>query len=114
VKRDNETPEQLLAGLKAQNAETLRQFAEADWDTRCRFRMTSRGFRGTSTTRRCAGFALHLLEELTRHAGHTDIIRESIDGATMYELMAGVECWPETDWIKPWSPAGTTRLRRRR
>jgi hypothetical protein len=45
---------------------------------------------------------MHLLEELTRHAGHCDIIRESIDGATMYELMAGIEGWPETDWIKPW------------
>jgi hypothetical protein len=49
-----------------------------------------------------------LLEELTRHAGHSDIIRESLDGATMYELMAGVEGWPETDWIKPWKPAGVS------
>jgi len=46
--------------------------------------------------------AMHLVEELTRHAGHCDIIRESIDGATMYELMAGILGWPETDWIKPW------------
>ena len=29
---------------------------------------------------------LHLSNELARHAGHADIIRESIDGATMYEL----------------------------
>lgn len=47
---------------------------------------------------------LHVLEELARHAGHADIIREHIDGATMYELMAGAEGWPETDWIKPWKP----------
>lgn len=47
---------------------------------------------------------LHLLEELARHAGHADIIREHIDGATMYELMAGAEGWPETEWIKPWRP----------
>ncbi|HSU37092.1 MAG TPA: DinB family protein [Propionibacteriaceae bacterium] len=45
---------------------------------------------------------LHIMEELARHAGHADIIREQIDGATMYELMAGVEGWPETDWLKPW------------
>ena len=32
---------------------------------------------------------LHLIEEIGRHAGHADIVRESIDGATMYELMAG-------------------------
>jgi hypothetical protein len=47
---------------------------------------------------------LHVVEELARHAGHADIIREHIDGATMYELMAGAEGWPETDWIKPWRP----------
>jgi uncharacterized damage-inducible protein DinB len=47
---------------------------------------------------------LHVLEELARHAGHADIIREHIDGATMFELMAGAEGWPETEWIKPWRP----------
>ncbi len=47
---------------------------------------------------------LHLVEELARHAGHADIVRESIDGATMYELLAGAEGWPETDWMKPWQP----------
>jgi uncharacterized damage-inducible protein DinB len=47
---------------------------------------------------------LHVIEELARHAGHADIIREHIDGATMYELMAAAEGWPETDWLKPWRP----------
>ena len=47
---------------------------------------------------------VHLIEELARHAGHADIIREHIDGATMYELMAGAEGWPETEWLKPWKP----------
>jgi uncharacterized damage-inducible protein DinB len=48
---------------------------------------------------------LHVLEELSRHAGHADIIREHVDGATMYELMAGVEGWPANEWITPWRPA---------
>ncbi|MFJ3906592.1 DinB family protein [Streptomyces sp. NPDC090025] len=30
---------------------------------------------------------LHLLEELARHAGHADIIRESLDGKGSYELI---------------------------
>ena len=34
---------------------------------------------------------LHLIEETARHAGQADIIRESIDGATFYELMAAAE-----------------------
>lgn len=48
---------------------------------------------------------LHMIEELARHAGHGDIIRESIDGATLYELIAGLEGWPETAWLRPWTPA---------
>jgi uncharacterized damage-inducible protein DinB len=44
----------------------------------------------------------HLIEELARHAGHADIVREAIDGATMYELIAGREGWDETPWLKPW------------
>jgi uncharacterized damage-inducible protein DinB len=47
---------------------------------------------------------LHLIEEIARHAGHADIVRESIDGATMFELMAAAEGWPATDWLQPWEP----------
>ena len=47
---------------------------------------------------------LHLIEEVARHAGHADIIREHVDGATMYELLAAAEGWPETPWLKPWNP----------
>jgi hypothetical protein len=49
---------------------------------------------------------LHLVEETARHAGHADLIRESIDGATMYALMAAAEHWPDTDWLTAWKPAG--------
>jgi uncharacterized damage-inducible protein DinB len=47
---------------------------------------------------------LHLIEETARHAGHADIIREGIDGATAFPLMAAAEGWPETPWLKPWRP----------
>ena len=47
---------------------------------------------------------LHLIDETARHAGHADIVRESIDGATMYELMAAAEGWPATEWLQPWAP----------
>jgi uncharacterized damage-inducible protein DinB len=46
---------------------------------------------------------LHLIQETARHAGHADIIRETIDGATAYPLMAAAEGWPETPWLKPWT-----------
>jgi uncharacterized damage-inducible protein DinB len=31
---------------------------------------------------------LHLIEEVARHAGHADIVRESLDGRTAFELVA--------------------------
>jgi hypothetical protein len=48
---------------------------------------------------------LHIIEETARHAGHADIIRESIDGATMHPLMAAAEGWPATEWLQPWRPS---------
>jgi hypothetical protein len=45
---------------------------------------------------------LHLIEETARHAGHADIIRESVDGATAFPLMAAAEGWPASPWIQPW------------
>lgn len=47
---------------------------------------------------------LHLIEEIARHAGQADIIRESIDGATGMELLAAAEGWPESPELKPWRP----------
>jgi uncharacterized damage-inducible protein DinB len=47
---------------------------------------------------------LHLIEEVARHAGHADIVRESVDGATQFELLAADEGWPESPWLKPWEP----------
>ncbi len=45
---------------------------------------------------------LHVINELARHAGHADIVRETIDGATMYELIAGHEGWAIEGWVQPW------------
>jgi hypothetical protein len=30
-------------------------------------------------------------------------VRESIDGATAYPLMAAAEGWPATPWLEPWT-----------
>ncbi|MFD8414424.1 MULTISPECIES: DinB family protein [unclassified Streptomyces] len=39
---------------------------------------------------------LHLVEEHARHAGHADVIRESLDGKTAFELVALAQggTWP--------------------
>ncbi|HEX9497229.1 MAG TPA: DinB family protein [Mycobacterium sp.] len=103
--RDDETLEELLECLRKQNEETLRLFGEADWETPVPVPHDVPWFPQDIDSWTVRWVALHLIEELARHAGHADIIRESLDGATMYELMAGVEGWPETEWIKPWKPA---------
>lgn len=43
--------------------------------------------------------ALHMVEENARHAGHADILRESLDGRTAYELNARADG-------RAWSPEG--------
>jgi uncharacterized damage-inducible protein DinB len=48
---------------------------------------------------------LHLIQETARHAGHADIIREHIDGATMYPLVAAAEGIGDTPFLKAWRPA---------
>jgi uncharacterized damage-inducible protein DinB len=48
---------------------------------------------------------LHLIQETARHTGHADIIRETVDGGTAFPLLAAAESWPETPWLKPWTPA---------
>jgi len=45
---------------------------------------------------------LHLITETARHAGHADIIRETVDGATARPLMAAAEGWQDTQWVQPW------------
>ncbi len=50
---------------------------------------------------------LHLIQETARHAGHADIVREMIDGATAFPLMAAVEGWPATDWMQPWEQSAS-------
>ena len=47
---------------------------------------------------------VHLVAEIARHAGHADMVREAIDGATAFPLMAAAEGWPATDWMQPWEP----------
>jgi hypothetical protein len=106
VMREDESLSGLLDALAEQNAETLRVFAEVDLDAQVPVPHDVPWFPQDLEHWNARWVAMHLVEELTRHAGHADIIRESIDGATMYELMAAREEWPESDFLKRWRPAG--------
>ncbi len=48
---------------------------------------------------------MHLVAETARHAGHADIVREALDGATAFPLLAAAEGWPATPWLQPWEPS---------
>jgi hypothetical protein len=105
VMREDETLDDLLDELRRQNSETLRVLGAADLDTPVPVPHEVPWFPADIDHWSVRWVGQHLIEELTRHAGHADIIRESLDGATMYELMAAAEEWQETDWIKRWKPA---------
>jgi hypothetical protein len=104
VMRDDETLADVLARFDAQAEQTLQALRGADPDTPVPVPTDAPWFPKDVTHWSVRWVALHLVEELARHAGHADIIREAIDGATMYELVAGREGWPETPWLKPWRP----------
>jgi len=48
---------------------------------------------------------LHLVEELARHAGHADVVREELDGAQAASLHLAVTGAPGNDFVQPWQPA---------
>ncbi len=85
VMRDDESLAELLVSLQAQTAETMRVFSETDLDTTIVVpEHVQRVCEGARWTARWA--LLNINEEMARHAGHADLIRESIDGATMFPL----------------------------
>jgi len=103
--RPDETLTELLEAFAAQNAETLRLVETADLDAAVPVPRDAPWFPKDVDAWSVRWVVMHMIEELARHAGQGDVIRESIDGATMYELLAGLEGWPATDWLTPFTPA---------
>lgn len=79
--------EEVAAAIRGADLETLAPVPQAPW------------FEGR-TTWSLRWYALHLIEENARHAGHADILRESIDGKGAYELnaLAAGQTWPPAGW----------------
>ena len=99
-------PDETLAGLleafEAQNAESLRLVGSADLAAEVPVPQDIPWFPKNQPAWSVRWVILHVINELARHAGHADIIREAIDGATMYELIAGLENWEIEGWVQPW------------
>jgi uncharacterized damage-inducible protein DinB len=103
VMRADETLAGLLTALEAENAKSLRLVETADLDATVPVPQDIPWFPKGIKDWSVRWVILHVINELTRHAGHADIIREGIDGATMYELLAGLEGWSIDGWVQPWT-----------
>ncbi|ORC08346.1 hypothetical protein B4U45_18830 [Mycobacterium persicum] len=104
VMRHEETLAGLLEAFAAQNAETLRLVDTTDLDAAVPVPRDAPWFPKDVEAWSVRWVILHVINELARHAGHADIVRESIDGATMYELIAGLQNWQPQPWLTPWQP----------
>ena len=51
---------------------------------------------------------VHQIEEMARHAGHADIIREQIDGISVPAIVLTVEGMGQSDYFEPYVPAPGT------
>ena len=102
VMREDETLADIMARFDEQNSETLRLIETADLVAAVPIPQHVPWFPKDVAAWSVRWVVFHMIEELARHAGQGDIVRESIDGATLYELLAGLEGWEATPWLTPW------------
>lgn len=53
-------------------------------------------------------YLVHQVEEMARHAGHADIIREQLDGCSVPSLVMTLEGAPANPFFEPYVPAAGT------
>jgi uncharacterized damage-inducible protein DinB len=109
VMRADETLDGLLSAFEAENATSLQLVDTVDLDAEVPVPQDIPWFPKGLKAWSVRWVILHVINELTRHSGHADIIRESIDGATMYELLAGMEGWAIDGWVQPWRKSQSNR-----
>ena len=69
---DDDTVDSVLADYRAQAVAAREILAAGDLDARCA--------RSDLVDENLRWVAMHMIQETARHAGHADIIRETIDG----------------------------------
>lgn len=96
--REDDTAEILIEELRAAGAAVAEAIRAADPDTP--MPVPDQPWFAGMDSWTVRWYALHQVEEAARHAGHADILRESIDGKGAYELnaLADGEPWPPEGW----------------
>lgn len=109
VMREDETLADIIEKFDEQNAETIRLIETTDLGAAVPIPQHVPWFPKDVPAWSVRWVVFHMIEELARHAGQGDIVRESIDGATLYELLAGLEDWEPTPWLTPWGKQPVTQ-----
>ena len=104
VVTETDTPESLLAAFDAAVERARAVISAADLDARVPVPDEPWNPRDVDSWS-VRWVVLHLIEETARHAGHADIVREHIDGATMFELTAAADGIGDLPFLKAWRPA---------
>ena len=99
---EGEDLEETLATFDARRARIIEWIATTDPDTVVTQPPAPWYGQMTSTRVRLRYQHGHLIEELARHAGHADIIREEIDGASAGSLLLAVLGREGTAFLRPW------------
>ncbi|WP_299301446.1 DUF664 domain-containing protein [uncultured Brachybacterium sp.] len=96
--REGDTPDSLIEQLQQVGAQLAAAIRGVDLETRGPV-PDQPWFEGRATWS-LRWYALHMIEENARHAGHADLLRESIDGKGAYELnaLAAGQSWPPANW----------------
>jgi uncharacterized damage-inducible protein DinB len=110
VMRADETLDGLLGTFEAESTKSLQLVDTADLDAAVPVPTDIPWFPANLKAWSVRWVILHVINELARHSGHADIIRESIDGATMYELIAAREGWAIDGWVQPWKKPETRHV----
>jgi hypothetical protein len=104
----DDTTERLLADFDAARADYLEAFGAADPDARPVEPPAPWHGRFEEQPIRLRYYLTHQIEEMARHAGHADIIREQLDGVSVPSLVLTLEGAPANEYFQPYSPAPGT------
>lgn len=105
---DDETMTDVLAAFDAARAEYLAAIAATDPDDE--LIEPPQPWNGIFDPRpaKARYYLLHQIEEMARHAGHADILREQLDAMAVPALVMTVEGRPANDFFQPYEPAPGT------